>query len=131
PRDRGRHLHAPRLPWRVRAALWDRRAAARDRLHPAQRPVLQPRPLAHPGACALHGGPSRPCLARRPTRTALALRERHELTLVVARVDLARARDLLLGVGEALLPLRKPTGQPPEREEHREIDGRIADRLVD
>src|SRR3954454_2575350 len=64
-------------------------------------------------------------------RTLLALRERDERALVVTRVDLPRPRDLLLGIGEHLLPLREPARQSPEREEHREVVGRVAHRLVD
>src|SRR5262249_43472550 len=60
-----------------------------------------------------------------------ALRHRHERALVGADVGLPRPRDLLLRVAQHLLPLGDPPGQPAEREEHREVVGRVAHRLVD
>src|SRR5205823_4640059 len=90
----------------------------------AERDVL---PLCAPGArtrcapAAAHA--SRPRGVVRAVH--LALRERDEVALAVSRVDLARARDLLLRVGEHLLPLGEPAREPPEREQHGEVIGRI------
>src|SRR5919197_2936710 len=57
---------------------------------------------------------------RSPTsfsRTCSAIVHRHELTLALADVDLARTRDLLLAILEHLLPLRDPPRQAAEREQ--------------
>src|SRR3989338_2681350 len=49
----------------------------------------------------------------------------------VAGVDLPGPGDLLLGVGEHLVPLGDPPRRPPDREEHGEhLDGKLH-RLVD
>src|ERR1051325_6184046 len=71
---------------------------------------------------------------RSPTsfsRTRSAIVHRYELTLASPGVDLARARDLLLAVLEHLLPLRDPARQAAECEQHGEVVGRVAHRLVD
>src|SRR5216683_2270742 len=46
-----------------------------------------------------------------------ALIDRNVMARVVAKVDLARARNLLLGVEEHLFPLRDPTGSARNREQ--------------
>src|SRR5262249_39761855 len=71
---------------------------------------------------------SRGILAAAPL---LPLVDRDELALPRSDVDLARARDLLLGVGEKLLPLRDPSRRPRNREEDREGRRRHPDGLVD
>ena len=40
------------------------------------------------------------------------------MTSVVPEIDLARARNFLLGIEEHLFPLRDPTGSAGNREEH-------------
>src|SRR5262249_9329641 len=60
-----------------------------------------------------------------------ALFDRNEGTLGRAEVNLARPRDLLLGVEQHLFPLRDPAGDARNREEHRERRRRDPDRLID
>src|SRR5687768_13664975 len=62
---------------------------------------------------------------------ALALLERDVILVALADVDLARARDLLLGIVDHLEPLRDPTGGARDREDHREHLVRDPQRLVD
>src|SRR5687767_5762914 len=49
----------------------------------------------------------------------------------VSDVDLARTRDLLIGIAEHFLPLRQPAGHARNREQHREDAGREAHGLID
>src|SRR5208283_4991305 len=56
--------------------------------------------------------------------------ERDIAAQVVTEVDLAGARDFLLGIEEHLLPLRDPAGSARNGEEHREHGHRKAHRLV-
>src|SRR4029077_17744236 len=69
--------------------------------------------------------------ATRRDARALPPLERHVLALALADVDLARARDLLLGVVAHLEPLRDPPARAPDREHHREHRDGQAERLVD
>ena len=68
---------------------------------------------------------SRPPSARRP------LGHRHERPLVRADVELPRARDLLSRSFSISSHCAIQPGQPAEREEDREVVGRVAHRLVD
>src|SRR3546814_10637022 len=56
-----------------------------------------------------------------------ALFDRHIVALRRAGVELARATDLLRGVGDHLVPLRDPADGAGEREQHGEHLGREAD----
>src|SRR5204862_4813731 len=60
-----------------------------------------------------------------------ALRPRDVLAFGRADIDLPRTRDLLLRVGEHLLPLRDPAGGSRDREQDREDRYREPHRLVD
>ena len=60
-----------------------------------------------------------------------AVAELHVVALALARVPLARAGDLLVGVVEQLVPVGEPADHPPEGEQHREHLDREAHRLVD
>src|SRR2546422_5889389 len=51
--------------------------------------------------------------------------------LVVAQIDLPRARDLLLRIQQHLFPLRDPPRRPRNSEQHRKHGDRKAHRLVD
>src|SRR5690349_7098944 len=64
-------------------------------------------------------------------RTVLALVERDVVPRALARVDLARAGDLLLLVLHELEPLGDPAGRAPDREHDREHRDRQPQRLVD
>src|ERR1700675_3593538 len=70
---------------------------------------------------------------KRPTLNAslLAFPHRHEGTLDLAVVQLARAPDLLVGIRNHFGPLRDPADGACEREDRRKHTGRDAERLVD
>src|SRR4029450_3908478 len=57
--------------------------------------------------------------------------DRDEVTLGWARVDLARARDLRLGIAHHSLPLGEPAGRPRNREQHGKHLDRESEGLVD
>ena len=61
----------------------------------------------------------------------LALLDRHVVALSRADVELTRPTDLLLRVGDHLVPLCDPADRPGEREQRREHVGREADRVQD
>src|SRR6185369_6726160 len=61
----------------------------------------------------------------------LTLIDRHVIALGSAGVELARTADLLVGVGDHLIPLRDPAYRSSEREQRREHVGREADRIED
>src|SRR5260370_1769882 len=60
----------------------------------------------------------------------ISLTDRNVMTRVVPEIDLAGARNLLLGVEEHLFPLRDPTGSARNREEHGEHGHRKTHRLI-
>src|SRR5262249_16473039 len=73
-----------------------------------------------------------PLLALGPVvRTISAPLDRDEVALGRARVDLTRARDLLLGIAHHFLPLGEPAGRPRDREEYRKHLDRKSQGLVD
>src|SRR4051794_27744028 len=63
--------------------------------------------------------------------TPLTLLDREVVQIALARVDLARTDDLLLGVPDHLLPLGDPAAGAPDREHHREHRDGEAQGLVD
>src|SRR5438552_3332672 len=68
----------------------------------------------------------------RKTSTGIsALVRRNVGARSVTRVDLTRARDLLLLIFDHLVPLREPTRNARDREEHGEHVGGEAHRFVD
>src|SRR5581483_8356881 len=90
-------------------------------------PASASRPPSHARRRRLRGDES-----SEPTRVrSLPVVDRDVRALAGTDVQLPRTRDLLLAVGEHLLPLRDPAGQPSDREEHGEVVGRVAHRLVD
>src|SRR6266853_3478085 len=60
----------------------------------------------------------------------IALIDRNVMTSVVPEIDLARARNFLLGIEEHLFPLRDPTGCARNREEHGKHSHRETHRLI-
>src|SRR4051794_21302208 len=78
-----------------------------------------------------------PCPSKSGSRTPIrveacsALVDRHVLALALARVDLARTRDLAALGRDHLEPLGHPAGCARNREHHREHLGRDVQRLVD
>src|ERR1700722_3387865 len=60
-----------------------------------------------------------------------ALGHGNELAHLVPQIDLTRARDLLLGIVDQLLPLRQPSHGTGNRKEHGEHFRLETDRLVD
>src|SRR5260370_24171140 len=60
----------------------------------------------------------------------VSLMDRNVMTRVVPEIDLAGARNLLLGVEEHLFPLRDPTGSARNGEEHGEHGHRKTHRLI-
>src|SRR4051794_8467863 len=78
------------------------------------------------GACSSTSASASPDL-----NTLLPLVLRDVIAHDVARVDLPRTRDLLIGVHQHLLPLREPADDARDREEYREHLGREPHRLVD
>src|SRR5438874_4184747 len=57
--------------------------------------------------------------------------DRNEIAPRLAREDLSRTRDLLIGIVEHLLPLRQPAGDARDGEEDREHVHRKLHRLID
>src|SRR5208282_1831824 len=60
-----------------------------------------------------------------------ALRNRHEIAPPRTDIELARARNFLVGIADHLVPLRDPADGARHREHRGEHASRNADRLVD
>src|SRR5438067_10228176 len=61
---------------------------------------------------------------------SLSIRDRHDVALRRAEVELPRAADLLLGVGDHFIPLRDPTNRARQGEDAGEHRGRDAERAL-
>src|SRR3954464_11326200 len=106
------------------------------------RPTAEPCPLERWGAArCLEGAwlqnttmppaPASRAARSRGARPALPLVDRDVIARALARVDLARPRDLLLLVLDHLQPLGDPAARSRDREQHGEHADRHLQRLVD